>query len=73
MLLNKREKVGEEYFKNQKVFIECSSNRKNIYPNIHDYSLAKKLKVLMAIDDMIADRVSNKYLEPINTHLLIHG
>ena len=43
----------------------------NIYKNIEDYNPNKKQKILN--DDMIADMLSNKKLNPIKTELFTRG
>ena len=43
------------------------------YKNIRDYNPNKKWKILMVFDDMIADILSNKNLNPIVTELFIRG
>ena len=45
----------------------------DVYKNIEEYNLGKKRKVLLVFDDMIADMVNNKKLNPIVTELLIRG
>ena len=45
----------------------------DIYKNIEEYNPNKKRKILMAFDDMIADILSNKKLNPIVTELFIRG
>ena len=45
----------------------------NIYKNIEGYNPNKKLKILIVFDDMIADMLSNKKLNPIVTELFIRG
>ena len=45
----------------------------DVYKNIEEYNLGKKLKVLIVFDDMIADMISNKKLNPIVTELFIRG
>ena len=37
------------------------------------YNLVKKHKILIVFDDMIADMISNKILNPIVTELFIRG
>ena len=37
----------------------------DIYENIEDYNASKKHKILIAFDDIIADMVGNKKLNPI--------
>ena len=59
-LINKREKVGLDHFKNPKYFIEHSNNMQDVYKNIEDYNLGKKHKMLIVFDDMIADMINNK-------------
>ena len=39
----------------------------DIYKNIEEYNQNKKRKILIVFDDMIADMVSNKKLNPIVT------
>ena len=43
------------------------------YKNIEEYNLGKKRKVLIVFDDMIADMINNKKLNPIVTELFIRG
>ena len=44
-----------------------------IYKNIKDNNPSKTQKILIAFDDMIADMLSNKKLNPIVTELFIRG
>ena len=44
-----------------------------IYKNIKKYKPNKKLKILIAFDDMIADMLCNKKLNPIVSELFIRG
>ena len=41
--------------------------------NIEEYSPNKKSKILIVFDDMIADMLNNKKLNPIVTELFIRG
>ena len=43
----------------------------DIYKNIEKYNPNKKLKILIVFDDMIANMLSNKKLNPIVTVLFI--
>ena len=43
------------------------------YKNIEEYNLRKKGKILTVFDDMIADMINNKKLNPIVTELYIRG
>ena len=43
----------------------------DIYKNTEEYNLRKKLKLLIVFDDMIADIINNKKLNPVVTELFI--
>ena len=58
---------------NSKAFIEYSNDMDNVYKNIEEYNPNKKRKILIVFDDMIADMVCNKKLNPIVTQLIIRG
>ena len=45
----------------------------DVYKNIEDYNLNKKSKILIVFDDMIADMINNKKLNPVLTELFIRG
>ena len=45
----------------------------DIYKNIEEYNTNKKRKIVNAFDDMVADMLSNKNLNPIVTELFIRG
>ena len=45
----------------------------DIYQNIEEYIPNKERKILIAFDDMIADMISNKNVNPIVTELFIRG
>ena len=45
----------------------------DIYRNIDKYNPNKKRKTLIVFDDMIADMLSNKKLNSIETELFIRG
>ena len=69
--INKREKVGLDHFKDSKAFMEDSNNIQDVYKNIEDYNPGKKRKILIVFDDMIADMINNKKLNPVVTELFI--
>ena len=48
-------------------------NMDDIHRNIEEYNPNKKRKILIALDDMIADMLSNKKLHSIVTELSIRG
>ena len=58
-----------EHFNDSKSFIKYSNNMADIYKNIENYNPSKKPKILIAFDDMIADLLNNKKLNPIVTEL----
>ena len=72
-LINKREKIRLDHFDDPKAFIEYSNDMQDVYKYIEDYDPGKRRKVLIAFDDMIADMINNKRLNPIVTELFIRG
>ena len=44
----------------------------DIYKSIEEYNPNKKRKILIIFDDMIADMLSNKKLNPINSNWIIY-
>ena len=45
----------------------------DIYKNIEEYNPNKKRKILIVFDNMIADMLTNKKLNPAVTELFIRG
>ena len=45
----------------------------DVYKDIEEYNLGKKRKLLIAFDDVIADMINNKKLNPIVTEVFIRG
>ena len=45
----------------------------DVYINIGEYNIDKKRKMIIVFDDMIADMVNNKKLNPIVTELFFRG
>ena len=72
-LINIREKVVLDHFNDPKAFMEYSNDMLDVYKNIEDDKPDKKRKVLIAFDDMIADMINNKKVNPIVTELFIRG
>ena len=72
-LINKREKVELDHFKNPRAFIEYSIDMQEVYKNTEDYNPNKKRKILIVSDIMIADIINNKKLNPVVTELFIRG
>ena len=72
-LTKKCEDVRPKDFKDSKAFTESSNSMIGIYKNIDDYNLNKKRKILIVLDDMIADLLSNKKFNPIVNELIIRN
>ena len=72
-LIRKREDVEAKHFNDSKAFIEYSTDMVDIYKNIEKCYPNKKRKILIVLDDMIADMLSNKKLNPIVPELFIMG
>ena len=64
-LINKRESIGSS---DSKILIEYSNNMV-----VENQSLNKKRQILIAFDDIIADMLSNKKLNPAVIELFIRG
>ena len=58
------------HYNDPKAFIEYSNDMQDVYKNTEEYRLGKKRKVIIVFDDMIADMIINKKLNPIVTELL---
>ena len=71
--INKREKVGVKHYDDPKAFIEYSNDMLDVYKNIGKYNLGKKRKILIVFDDMIADMINNKKLNPIIVNCLLEA
>ena len=72
-MINKHEKIGLNYYDNPKAFIEYSNDMQDVYKNLEKYNLGKKSKILIVFDDMVADMIITKKLNPIITELFIRG
>ena len=69
-LINTREGVGINHFKDFKAFIEYSNDMHDVYKNINHYNPDKENKILIAFD-MTADMIQNKKLNSVVTELFI--
>ena len=72
-LIKKRGKVGPNHYDDPKAFMEYLNDMQDVYKNIEDYNPGKKRKVLIVFDDMIADMINNKKLNPIVAELFIRA
>ena len=59
-LIKKREKVGLNHHDDPKAFMEYSDYVQDVYKNIEGYNPGKKRKILIVLDDVIADMINNK-------------
>ena len=71
-LINKCAKVRLDQYDDPKVFMEFSNDMQDVY-KIMKIIIQIKKKILVVFDDMIADMVNNKKLNPIVTELFIRG
>ena len=53
--------------------MEYSNDMQDVYKNIEDYNPGKKCKILIVLDDMIADMIINKKVNSVVTELFIRG
>ena len=60
MLIYEREKVGIRKLKNPKAFIDYLQTIDNVYENLEKYNPTMKKKLLIVLDDIIADMESNE-------------
>ena len=73
MLINKGESTGSKYLNDSKAVIEFSIDMDDIYKNIAEYNSNSKRKMLLVFVDMIADMLSNKWLNVIVAELFLRG
>ena len=73
MLINKKKSTSPKHFADSKAFTEYSNDMDDIYKNIKEHNPNKKRKILIVFNDMIADILSNKKLNPVVTELFIRG
>ena len=71
LLINKKESTGLKYLNDSKTFIEYSNNLDDIYKNIKEYNPNKKQKILIVFNDIVADMLSKKKLNPILTKFFL--
>ena len=53
--------------------MEYLNDMEDVYKNIENYNPGKKLKISIVFDDMIADMINDKKLNPVVTELFIRG
>ena len=65
MLIEKRENAAIKHLNDPNAFIECSNAMDGVYENIHDDNSSRKRKILIVLDDLIADIMTNKKFQSI--------
>ena len=70
-LIRNCENAGIKHLNDSKAFIEFSNKMDDVYKSIDDYNLNRKRKILIALDDMIADIITNKKIQSIIKKLFI--
>ena len=66
-LINKRESIDLKHFNDSNAFVQYSNSMVDIHKKIEDCNPNKRRKILTAFDDLIADMLTNKTLNPIVT------
>ena len=72
-MINIRGKTGLNHYDDPKAFMEYSNDMQDVYKNIEEYNPGKKRKVLIVFDDIVADMINNKKLNPLVSELFIRG
>ena len=70
-MIKKREDAGIKHLNDSNAFIKCSNTMDDVYENIHDYNSSRKRKILIVLDDMIADIMTKKKIQAIIKELFI--
>ena len=70
-LIEKLENAGIQNYNDPTAFIEYSNTMDDIFSNIDDYNPKRKRKILIVLDDMIADIMTNKRFQAIFKELFI--
>ena len=59
-LTEKREDAGIKYLNDPNAFIECSNTMDDVKEDIDEYNPTTRRKILIVLDDMIGDIMTNK-------------
>ena len=70
-MIKKRDYAGIKHVNNPNAFIECLNTMDDVYQNINDYNPSRKRKILIALDDMVADIVTNTKFQVIIKELFV--
>ena len=70
-LIKKREDAGIKNLNDPSAFIEYSNTMDDVYNDIDDYNPKRKREILIVVEDMIADIMTNKRFQAIIKELFI--
>ena len=59
MLINRKESIGLKRYNNSKPFVDYLNDVDDIYKDIEGHNPNKSRKILIVLDDVIADILSN--------------
>ena len=71
-LINKRESTGLNHFDDPKAFTKYSNDIQDVYKNIYKQNIYNDRKILIISDDMIADMINSKKLNPIIQNRIVY-
>ena len=64
-LIKKRENIGIKHLNDSKAFIEYSQSKDDAYDDLNEYNPARKRRILILFDDIIADIMTNEKFQAI--------
>ena len=64
-LIEKRKNAGIKHLNDLKASTECSKTMDDVYEDIDEYNPARKRKIVIVFDDMIADIMGNKKFQSV--------
>ena len=70
-MIKNRKSAAVKHLNDPNAFIECSNTMDDVYENTDDYNPRRKKKILIVLDDMIADMMANKKFQAIIKELFI--
>ena len=72
-LINNRVKAGINNFDDPTAFIEYSNDMNDVFTNIDDYNIGRRIRVLIVFHDMIADIMSDKKFKALIKELFVRS
>ena len=70
-LIKNRENAGIKHINDDNAFSKCSNTMVDVYESINDYNPNRRRKILIVLDDMIADIMTNKKFQAIIKELFV--